>query len=259
MKGLKMNTHVRIVLMLVLCAFLTDGTTAEKSTGVVGNTRGHDMTIVLTKLEVSEKALLLCFDIRGNSEKDVWYCDTVNVFAEPPFEVFLDEDGQTLLLRRRLDVPAERTLYAAPPGKYVRLAPGETHHQAVSLDLPVRARRLFSGGQIHGIQYPTRLALEVGFYAGDLPGMVRTILSDAQRLRSNDASISECNEAIVQSYFGGFLVERHLGGLRGFSERNQGSDLSREVIIPYTFRDLKGERCAKLVVDGISIPYDEAD
>jgi hypothetical protein len=46
-----------------------------------------------------------------------------------------------------------------------------------------------------------------------------------------------------------------MGGLEGFEASNRVSDLSKEVLVSYTFGALKGEQCARLVIDGVTIPY----
>jgi len=214
------------------------------------------VTIVIDRLEVTESAFELDFHVRNDSENDAWLCDSTNVYGEPQFEVFLDEDGRTLVLRKRMDVPTNRMSFVQIKGRYVRLGPGETRRETVSLDLPVVPDVLFADvlpGE--GLQELRRLVLEIGFYAEDLPGLARGILLEAARFHASGEML---DGDIVERYFSGFLLDTEFGGLAGFEKSNRDSDLSKEVVIPYTYQGLKGERCARLVVDGTAIPYDYA-
>jgi hypothetical protein len=209
------------------------------------------MTIVMNRLEVSDERLLLDFDIRNDSRDDTWFCESSNIFSSSGYEVFAD--GQTLVLRKRLDVPTNRALFTRISGRYVRLGPGDTCQQTVLLDLPAMPAVFFAdapAGEDH--EELRRLAIEIGFYAENLPGLTRGILAEAARFQASGEAL---DAAIVERYFIGFLIATEFGGLAGFEQSNRESDLSREVVIPYTYQALKGEQCARLVVDGIAIPY----
>lgn len=220
-----MGRHMPILLLLSLCTLSGKHMKSETPNGMVANCAGRAMTIIVHKLEVEQETLSLDFDIRNNSENDVWLCRSI--YGMSGFEVFLDEDGRTLMLRRRLDAPTNRTSYAQIYGRYVRLRPGETHRESVSLNLPVGPDALFADvlpGE--GPQELKRLVLEVGFYAEDLPGLVRGILLEAARFSATSEAV---NPEIVGRYFSGFLLETEFGGLAGFENSNRDSDLSEEV------------------------------
>jgi len=210
--------------------------------------------IVLTKLEVTDKALELGYKIKNGSDHDVWVCDYIWLFEELAFEVFLAEDNQTLLMRRGLDFPTEFQWYVPPFGKYVRLGPGQERTEYLSLAVPIQARLVYTFKEGKA-EHATRLVMQIGFYCQDFPEMVVGILSEAEKIIRPDLDLNDCNRPIIESYFGGLLVEYWLGGLSGFKESNKMLDLSEQVLIGYTYQALKGERFSEVVIDGVSIPY----
>jgi hypothetical protein len=252
MKGREMRRYALIMLVLSLYTVSARHMMSEIPNEMAGNRAGDAMTIVVRELEMSQERLVLDFDIRNDSEEDLWFCN--NIYGVSGFEVFLEGDGYTLMLRRRLDVPTNRTSYARIKGQYVRLVPGETQRQSVSLNLPAGPDVVFADvlpGE--GAQELKRLVLEIGFYAEDLPGLARGVLLEAARFSATSDAI---DPEIVERYFSGFLIETEFRGLEGFEESNRDSDLSKEVVIPYTYQALKGECCARFVVDGIAVPYE---
>jgi len=211
-------------------------------------------TLVMQRLEVREGTFEFAFDVRNDSEEDAWLCESSEVSRSSQFEVFLDEDGQTLVIRRRLDVATNRTSYARVEGRYVCLGAGEARREVVSLSLPVGPDVVFADVPAGaGRQELARVVLEIGYYTEDLPGLAESILSEAARY---EASGDTLDGDILSQYFGGFVVATEFGGLAGFEASNSDSDLSEEVVIPYTYQALKGERCARIVVDGVAVPYE---
>ena len=123
-------------------------------------------TITVTKLDISDKILNLSYGIRNELEQDIWICEDITVFQnEFDFETYLSEDNQTLLVRRRLDVPEKGlSLYAPPHGRYVRLRTGEERNEFLSLTVPVYPRRVFQGGgaKLNETIIAKRLVVEIG-------------------------------------------------------------------------------------------------
>jgi len=250
-----MARYVRILFVASLCALSGIGVRSRASDGIVAQCSEGDMTILLNKLEVTDETLELSFDIRNDSEDDIWFCQS-NGIHESRFEVYLDADRRTLVLRRRLHVNMERLPFMGIyPGSYSRLGPGETHRESVSIDLPavpgvVFADVLPGDGRLE----LSRLAVEIGYYAEDLPELIQAVLSQAAEL--HDDSGPSLEGRIIGRYFKGFVVQRDFRGLAGFEKLNQDRDLSEEVGVQYTWQALHGEHCARLVVDGLAIPYE---
>jgi hypothetical protein len=194
--------------------------------------------------------------ITNDAGRDVWICDTVNGELLRD-EVYLTEDRRTLVIRRRHDVPTEGTFFAPPLAKYTRMKPGESRAESFAFSLPVRYRHVFmSAGRLEsGSACARRLVLEIGYFAEDLPGMIRAVLSEADKF-SREQTFSDT--PIVRRYFGGLLVFAYVGGVQGFTGMNPDPETSGEVWVPYTFQSLKGEQLARMTVDPVSIPYEHA-
>lgn len=208
-------------------------------------------TLVITHLQVSGQTLELGWKVTNSSDHDVWILDKLSLF-EPPFEVYLAEDNQTLVIRRRLDVPAFGVWFATPEGRYVRLRPGEERSDSFSFDIPVFESRIFPWreGSPATTAKVTRIALEIGFYNEDLPGLIRGILEEAEKL---NPTISSDNQGIIARYFSGLSIYFDFGGLSGF-EASYDNERG-EAWVPYTYQALKDEQVLRTTVNGVSIQY----
>jgi len=114
---------------LTMCPQVECGQNGKEEAGV---------TIELTKLDVNDTTLDLSYKIKNNSDHEVWICDDVDFYLTSiDFEVYLSEDEQTLLIRRRFDVPTIVYWPIWPYGRYVLLRSGQERTESLSLDVPV--------------------------------------------------------------------------------------------------------------------------
>lgn len=208
------------------------------------------VTIELAKLDVNDINLELQYKIKNNTDHDVWICDNVNKIANP-FEVFLAKDAQTLVLRKRLDVPSSAIWRTQPTGFYVRLGPGEDLFESLSLNLPVQSSFVFADAQRLTLvtQNARCLTLEIGFYDEDLPGLILSIIQEADKF--SNTSFGPVT-AMKKEYFRGLLVRNRMGTLPSITEAHSKG----QVFICYSWQALTGEKVLRIVVDGVSIPYE---
>ena len=199
------------------------------------------LKIVVSSLEIDDKALNMVYEIRNNSEQDIWICD--NVCVGNNFELFPDENGQTLILRKRLDVPSSKIWIAQPDGKYIRLRPCEKRVESLLLDVPVNCFYQYESRKgLQGIANATRLSIEIGYYVGDLPEMFLDMLREAEKTDVDKL-------LLLNIWFGGAL---------GFNEKNEKlKQRDEEVFIPYNNQKFKGEQVLRTIIDDIKIPYKE--
>ena len=247
-KGYKMLRHV-----LVSVIFVSMVTVMARKARCAVNRDGenHDasemVTVSVIEQMIGSKKLTLRYQIKNASDRDIWICESMHAGALAHFEAYLCEDDETLLVQRRLDMPMEVSC-EQPMGRYFRLPSGETRSELMSLSLPVRHRRILSGGGLRRpLEYATRLALEVGYYVGDLPALTLSVLDEAEAAARADSGSCPPSTANILKY---------TGGSRFFIMRSEWAvDRDSEVVIPYTWQALKGERLLRLVVEGLSIPY----
>jgi hypothetical protein len=148
---------------------------------VSADEQNADVKMTITKLKVNDQTLELSWKIVNHSDHDVWICDSVSVFSATDFEVYLSEDEQSLLIRRRLDVPTAWVWGQCPDGRYVLLRSGQERIESVSLAVPVGPWRLYADGlALPNSDHARRLVLEIGFYDEDLPKLIRDILEMAK-------------------------------------------------------------------------------
>jgi hypothetical protein len=248
---------IRVALVLVLCASLSDHM-AGSITGDADSTQGeHVVTIAATSFGVKEGALELQYEIVNGSDHDIWLCTGIEVsrYGLVPYEVYVDPDGRTLVIRRRLAVPMQvlRELQRLD-GCYVRLAPGQKRVETYTSGLPVRAGTVFAL-EGPGVAYASRLVLEIGYYDKALPARIRSILEVADKLKCTIPSWNEMtneNIEVFHKYFSGLVISRDIEGLDGFSKF--WSEGSERVNIPWGWpiHNLE-ESSLKIVLDGVSI------
>ncbi|MHC4144936.1 MAG: hypothetical protein ACYSWW_17790 [Planctomycetota bacterium] len=181
------------------------------------------------------------------SERDIWLLIGFEEYGASA-ELFMDKDERTLLLRRRFDVPffgGGNIVY----GRYLVMHPGESQTESITCALPVYPEYGFTLGQVRqvrGLVQATRLAIEIGYYTSDLPEIIRRTLEDVHRIGKkvkNDDDIRRLR------YFKGSL---HFNALNEvLRQRNE------EMLVPYTYQWLKGERFMRTVVEDVRIPYEE--
>jgi hypothetical protein len=211
------------------------------------------VSMELTHFEITDANLELGWKIRNNTDHDVWICDSIDEDAKYGYEVFLTADSQTLLIRRRLDVPSSAIFGQRPYGRYIRIRRGETRQESLVLNLPVQTGILYPS---HGSTYVTECArcmVEIGFYDEDLPAMVRNILQVAEKLGTTNFP---SNFAIIKDYFRGLGVREWFGPLEVFDALNPDFYVEGKVLITYSYQALTGEKVLRILIDGVSIPYD---
>jgi hypothetical protein len=129
--------------------------------------------LALTTLDVNDQTLRLRYKIINRSDHDIWICEGIGIASkplDPNSEVYVDPDGQTLVIARRIEAPMQLE-YVRPPdfeGYYVRVRPGQEQIQSLTLSVPIKRRSWFtlSGPDV---DYATRLLLKVGCFDGDVP------------------------------------------------------------------------------------------
>ncbi len=166
-------------------------------------------------LDVNDQTLDLRWKINNNSDQDIWVCDGVG-WIEDEFEVYM-EDDQTLLIRKRLDVPTMILYYIDPTGQYSRLRAGEERVKSLSINMPVHHHWIFIPRlEKQGVMYARRLVVEIGYHTKDLPRMV---------------------ELSEQRYPDPNTVEK--------------------VIMSWLDSANEGEHALQITVDGVLIPYED--
>ncbi len=117
-------------------------------------------------------------------ERDVWICESIlaSLWGGMDYEVYLPEDGDTLIIRRRLNVPWSMEIAVPPNVIYRRLLAGEQRSESIILPLPVRpATVYFPRPDLEKTLYATHLRMEIGFHESNLPEEVFDIFGPSAR------------------------------------------------------------------------------
>ena len=238
-----------INLFVALSLSILSETYAEPESMADANTKIDTPTITVTKLDVNDKTLKLGYEIRNDTKRDFWI---LFGFKESGVsaELFMDKDDRTLLLRRRFDVPFSgggNIVY----GRYVLLCARQTWTESVSLPVPVYSEYEFFDGQTRqatGLEYATRLAIEIGYYDSDLPMRIRHTLEEADRIGKKPKNDDDRKRWF---YFKGSLYFNALSEV--LRQRDE------EILLPYTYQWFKGEKVLRTVVEDVRIPYVEKE
>lgn len=234
-----------LIVVLFLCILPAMQAHANSDNSTAGKNEMNAVTITVDKQNISDKPLELRYTIRNGSELDIWICEIVDR-KWSPFEAFMAEDNKTLLIRRQLDLPM-KIARNQPIGRYVRLPKGESRMEYLLFPLPFRAQRVFLGGRLdEEIKQTKRLEIKIGFYAGDLPGMIFSILDEIER-RDKRPYVSPVYPKTIRDWLEGSL-EFTVGGEDMQNREDQ-------VEIPWTNQNLKGEQVLRTTVDDLLIPY----
>ena len=234
-----MNKQAILIVGAMICLSVPAQAQSAESAGAP--------TITITKLNVTDKTLELRYQIRNDSEQDIWFCEFVNRFLV--VERYLAEDHQTIMVRRRLSVPMERAPLEQPIGRYLRLRSGATRTESLILALPISYSPQFAGWQVlPDIVYATRLVIEIGYYVGDLP---RRIFSTLEKAENNDTV-----PFVRPKQLTGRTFRDWLKGSLTFNETNERSrDRDEELIMPWINQTLEGEQVLAIEINDLHIPY----
>lgn len=247
-----MDRTIFIITLLYLCILPATRTKAQPEFDSSDKKKAIIPTIAITKLDVTDTTLELSWEIRNDSPQDAWILAGLSK-SSISISSFMADDDQTLLIRRRLDVPArpKRASFPTCNGRYVRLPAGQILTESVSLATPVYPEYgLGVGGRkAHGLEYATSLAIEIGYYSGDLPGMVRRIIVEDEENPRIIPSVDPYYTKSVSEWFGGLL---------GFNKLNElVRSRDDEILIPFTSQAFTGEQVLRVEADDLHIPYEE--
>jgi len=239
------------IMIVALYSFILSAmqTQAQFGNNVVvnNNNKVGVPTITVTNLDITDKKLKLSYEIRNESKQDVWVLAGLGKYGMNT-SAFMAQDDQTLLIRRRLDVPFKGGGEIAY-GRYVLLRAGQTQSESVALNIPVYPEHGFaSGRKAQGLEYATRLVIEIGYYADDLPGMIRGILEKADKIGNKTKSR---DDEIIRYYFKGSLYFNKVSEI--LRQRDE------EILLPYTYQWFKGEKVLQTIVKDLRIPYEEKE
>jgi len=246
-----MDAARRALKLLAICCLCNMASHAQPADPVNGPDVSVEKAVAMeiTELTVSDSTLTLGYKIINGTDRDAWVCSSID--SSVPFEVFLTSDKQTLLIRKRLDVPST-TMWGMPPvGTYVRIAPGASLADSARIAVPVSSTFLYASRDTTELaQTATRLALEIGYYDGDLPGVIRSIIAVAEKSGLTPLDVPP---GLLDTYFRELRVRAALGF---FDRENKDPYGQGRVSIAYTQQALTDEKVLRVDVNDVSIPYE---
>lgn len=235
-----------MIVAFFLCVLHLSWAQAQTNADSHANETKGELMIAVTSLEIDDKALDLIYEIRNDSTEEAWiYVGGGLHYIDGAFGMaaglHLTEDGHTLAIRGRAF--ARKSLRTHMPGykRFVRLLPGATQTESVFFKMPAHPYSLTERQRGQGLKSASRLAIELGYYTGNLP-------EDILEMSEEQAKTSH-----------GDLRE---GALRpnNFSNWNEVvASRDEEFLLPSYSRTFKGEneQILRTVVEDIHIAYEE--
>ena len=165
-----MKKQTIITAALSICILLSIGARAKSE----DNTNAPTMSV--TKLDKSDEALNLVYEIRNDSEDDAWIFAGWHILSEVTSGMNaglqMAEDGHTLTIRARFNRATNVMSFQPLYGRFVRLRPGVRQTEAIFIRLPAcpASQSGHVGQQEQGIKHATRLAIELGYFQDNLSG-----------------------------------------------------------------------------------------
>ena len=242
-----MKTTLRLMRIAAVCCVCSMVSHAQEGGGGdgPGNREEPAVTIELTRFEVSDSLLALDYRISNGSDHDIWVCSQPSSI---PFEMYVAQDRQTLVIRKRLDVPTTAIWRRPPsPATYIRLRPGDEQAESLLIDLPATQTTIYASRGTQAALTVRRLAVEVGFYDEDLPALVHSIFDAVDGFVGPGLDL---DPNIYKTYFRGFAVR---GALSSFNVGNKDPYGDGRVYVDYSYQALTGEKVLRVEIDGVSI------
>ena len=160
------------IMALVLLVCILSETQAKSADGA--DNIADAPTITVTNLDISDKSLMLSYEIRNDSEDDAWILVGWYEFSDHTFGMAaglqMAEDGYTLTIGARFNEPSSGGGVAPLYGRFVRLRPGNSQIESIFIRLPAcpASQSGHVGQKEQGIKYATHLAIELGYYQDSL-------------------------------------------------------------------------------------------
>ncbi len=173
-----MKAHRGVALIWGLCTSVLLGTARAHGDDMAkSKNEKAAMTIKLGSLRITNRLVEMRCEIRNNTGRDIWVCDGIphqydhNRVRGTNAEVYIDKEGQTLLILRRIDLPLHGSTTAPVAGTYARLHAGESQPYVFLVVLPIAVESPGLQGfheAIHrGTEYLSGLAFQIGYYTSE--------------------------------------------------------------------------------------------
>jgi hypothetical protein len=251
MRRLRIRRLAVVIFISTVCSL--SGTQGERrrSSSREGDNDGAVKITPIGGPQISAEKSEWRYQIWNGSAQDVWVCGNLEIHC---CETHLSDDNETLLIQRHLSLHAERLPGVQPSARYLRLRKGETRTELVSFSLPIQPQYVVSEArQERPLEDATHVVLEIGYYDGDLPGMILDMLHKAEmspKVEPHNLRLEDYDP----SYHFGSTAQSFL------AHNNEGrASKSEWISVPYTWQTLKGEHILRLTADSVHIPYLEQD
>jgi len=177
-----MRSLKRLALFLAVWSPLVSGVSSVQGTASAERCAGiPGVSISLGTIRVTSQSIELRCEVRNDSQQDIWvYASGLNgssIPDRPNARLFMDTDGETLVVLRRMNVPEYGGIDGLPQSAtYDLLPPRQSRPEMLSLRLPVSVdASYFPPGFYEALDsdivIATRLAFEIGCYtSGYLKG-----------------------------------------------------------------------------------------
>jgi hypothetical protein len=134
--------------------------------------------IKIENLTVTEKALILDYQVSNPFEDDIWVCEDVDTYGKDDVEIRIDIETVRIKLRSNLETNILREIAAL--AKYRLLSPGQSHSGKILLNLPIRNASpvydFHEDRKKHRQIVLKRAVFEIGYFEGKYISRISEVL-----------------------------------------------------------------------------------
>ncbi len=153
-----------------------------------------DLKIVVTSLDINDKALNLTYEIINLSEEEVWiytggHSHYSITFGMAAGGTSVSEDGLTLTIGSSFSSTENDKDILGPVGssRYVRLGPGENQKESIFIKLPIHPLPLSDDITRQGQAEIS--TIQLSYYQGDLPKYFFRVIERGEKIQPIDSSV----------------------------------------------------------------------
>jgi hypothetical protein len=241
-----MNRNTLLLMALFIFVLAATRTQGQADTSSINKSMGS-LKISVTSLDINDEALNLVYEIRNDSEDDAWIFVGGYQFSDNTFgmgaRILIAEDGQTLTIRARSKRPTTVMTFEPVYSRLVRLRPGDGQTESIFMSIPAYPglKSEHTKQQEQAAKYATRLAIELGYYQGNLPERILKTLKPLENVFPKDPSNTPLSPNAFSSW----------------NERINSRD--DELLIQEGLSEFKreDEQVIRTVIENLNIPYEE--
>jgi hypothetical protein len=200
--------------------------------------------VKINNVKLTKDKLTFSYEIRNNFLQDIWICNGIDIYHHPNAATLIERE--TLFIDLRFNLPCNIDNFEeAVIARYVRLGPGKTRIDEISLDLPISNSSPlyhFDKSSVEHLDYIQHIVCNIGFFKKDLFIMISEAIKKSEAIQGS-LELDKVDEKVSDAYYTGLLLKDINGSLN--------SDV---VHVPHFWTPMIEEEFMTTRIDHIKVP-----